>query len=41
MTDTATMVRYEVRDDVALLTLHAPPVNILTAAVMEELAVAV
>ncbi|MEK6598518.1 MAG: enoyl-CoA hydratase-related protein, partial [Gemmatimonadota bacterium] len=41
MPDTATTVRYEVCDDIALLTLHAPPVNILTAAVMEELAVAV
>jgi cyclohexa-1,5-dienecarbonyl-CoA hydratase len=31
-------VRCEVRDDVAYLTLDAPPVNILTAAVMAELA---
>jgi cyclohexa-1,5-dienecarbonyl-CoA hydratase len=41
MPDTAATVRYEVRDDIALVTLRAPPVNILTAAVMEELAVAV
>jgi cyclohexa-1,5-dienecarbonyl-CoA hydratase len=40
MTATGT-VRYEVREDVAFVTLDAPPVNILTAALMGELAAAV
>ncbi|MBV6521822.1 MAG: Cyclohexa-1,5-dienecarbonyl-CoA hydratase [Gemmatimonadaceae bacterium] len=34
-------VRYEVRDSVAWLTLDAPPVNLLTAAVMQDLTDAV
>jgi cyclohexa-1,5-dienecarbonyl-CoA hydratase len=34
-------VRYDVCDDVAYLTLDAPPVNILTGAIMDELAAAV
>ena len=34
MTDNLELVRYEVRDDVALLTLNAPPLNVLTAAMM-------
>ena len=38
MSDHASTVRCDVRDDVAYLTLDAPPVNILTAAVMAELA---
>ena len=38
---TTSAVRYEVRDDVAFLTLDAPPVNVLSAAIMEELAAAV
>lgn len=37
MTDRPPAVRIETRDDVAYLTLDAPPVNILTAAVMDEL----
>ena len=40
MTDNLELVRYEVRDDVALLTLNAPPLNVLTAAMMLELAAA-
>jgi cyclohexa-1,5-dienecarbonyl-CoA hydratase len=36
-----TTVRYEVRDDVAFLTLDAPPVNVLSGAMMEELATGV
>lgn len=40
MTATGT-VRYEVREDVAFVTLDAPPVNILTAALMGELATAI
>lgn len=40
-TTTTSAVRYEVRDDVAFLTLDAPPVNVLSAAIMEELAAAV
>jgi cyclohexa-1,5-dienecarbonyl-CoA hydratase len=40
MTATGT-VRYEVREDVAFVTLDAPPVNILTAALMGELAAAI
>jgi cyclohexa-1,5-dienecarbonyl-CoA hydratase len=31
-------VRYDVREDVAFLTLDAPPVNVLSGAMMEELA---
>jgi cyclohexa-1,5-dienecarbonyl-CoA hydratase len=38
MSDQPTAVRGIVRDDVAYITLDAPPVNILTAAVMAELA---
>lgn len=34
-------IRYEVREDVAYLTLDAPPMNILTAAMMQALAAAV
>jgi len=34
-------VRYEVREDVAYITLEAPPVNILSAAIMRELTRAV
>lgn len=41
MTDGQSLVRYEVREDVALLTLNAPPLNLLTAAMMHELAAAV
>lgn len=37
MTDRHPAVRSETRDNVAYLTLDAPPVNILTAAVMAEL----
>jgi len=40
MTDSQGLVRYEVRDDVAFLTLNAPPLNVLTAAMMLELATA-
>ena len=40
MTDSLELVRYEVRDDVAFLTLNAPPLNVLTAAMMRELATA-
>jgi cyclohexa-1,5-dienecarbonyl-CoA hydratase len=40
-TASAHAVRYDVREDVAYLTLDAPPVNILTGAVMDELAAAV
>ena len=32
------VVRYEVRADVAFITLDHPPVNVLSAALMEELA---
>lgn len=38
MTDGQGLVGYEVRDDVAFLTLKAPPLNVLTAAMMLELA---
>jgi cyclohexa-1,5-dienecarbonyl-CoA hydratase len=38
MNATPSAVRCEIRDEVAYLTLDAPPVNILTAAVMAELA---
>ncbi len=37
MTDRASLVRYEVREDVAHLTLDSPPLNILTAAMMGAL----
>ena len=40
-TASAPGVRYDARDDVAYLTLDAPPVNILTGAIMDELAAAV
>ncbi len=40
-TATTSVVRYEIQDDVAFMTLDAPPLNILTAAMMLELAVAV
>jgi len=40
MTDGQSLVRYEVVDDVAFVTLNAPPLNVLTAAMMLELAVA-
>ena len=35
------MVRYEVRDDVAFVTLNKPPLNIMTGALMAELASAI
>lgn len=38
MTDGQPLVRYEVVDDVAFVTLNAPPLNVLTAAMMGELA---
>jgi cyclohexa-1,5-dienecarbonyl-CoA hydratase len=38
MTDGQGRVRYEVREDVAFLTLNASPLNLLTAAMMLELA---
>jgi cyclohexa-1,5-dienecarbonyl-CoA hydratase len=38
MTDGQSLVRYEVVDDVAFVTLNAPPLNVLTAAMMGELA---
>ena len=43
MTETVALpaVRYEVRDDVAFLTLDVPPVNVLRSATMHELAEAV
>jgi cyclohexa-1,5-dienecarbonyl-CoA hydratase len=37
-TMTTAAVRYEVREDVAFLTLDAPPVNVLTGAMMLEMA---
>jgi cyclohexa-1,5-dienecarbonyl-CoA hydratase len=40
MTDARCVVRYEARDDVAWLTLDAPPLNILTAAMMADLTAA-
>ncbi len=40
MTDVRPLVRYEARDDVAWLTLDAPPLNILTAAMMADLTAA-
>lgn len=36
-TTTTELVRYEVREDVAFLTLDAPPVNVLSGAMMDEL----
>ena len=36
MTDGQSLVRYEVLDDVAFVTLNAPPLNVLTAAMMLE-----
>jgi cyclohexa-1,5-dienecarbonyl-CoA hydratase len=41
MTEAERRVSYQVRDDVAMLTLNAPPLNVLTAATMLELAEAV
>ena len=38
MTDGQSLVRYEVVDEVAFVTLNAPPLNVLTAAMMGELA---
>ena len=38
MTDGQSLVRYEVVDDVAFVTLNAPPLNVLTAAMMGQLA---
>jgi cyclohexa-1,5-dienecarbonyl-CoA hydratase len=40
MTDGTGLVRYEVRDAVAFVRLSAPPLNLLTAAMMHELAAA-
>ena len=40
MTDGQGLVRYEVRDDVAFLTLNAPPLNVLSVAMMLELTAA-
>jgi cyclohexa-1,5-dienecarbonyl-CoA hydratase len=40
VTESRQAVRYEVRDDVACLTLDAPPLNILTAAMMADLTAA-
>lgn len=40
MTPERASVRYEVRDDVAYVTLDAPPLNVLTAAMMGELTAA-
>ena len=40
MTDATGTVGYQVRDDVAYLTLGAPPLNLLTAAMMGDLAAA-
>ena len=37
-TTTTNAVRYDVREDVAFLTLDAPPVNVLSGAMMDELA---
>lgn len=36
-TTTTNAVQYEVREDVAFLTMNAPPVNVLSGAMMEEL----
>ena len=38
MTDGQSLVRYDVVDDVAFVTLNAPPLNVLTAAMMGQLA---
>lgn len=38
MSDTEALVLYEVRDDVAYVTLNSPPLNIMTAALMREIA---
>lgn len=38
--ETQALVRYEVREDVAFITLNAPPLNVLTAAMMASLAAA-
>ena len=38
MQTTSNTVRYDVREDVAFLTLDAPPVNVLSGAMMVELA---
>jgi len=38
MTETRTMARYEVRDTIACITLDAPPLNILSTAMMDQLA---
>lgn len=38
VTDRARQVQYDVRDDVACIVLDAPPVNILSAVMMDELA---
>jgi cyclohexa-1,5-dienecarbonyl-CoA hydratase len=40
MTDATGTVGYQVRDDVAYVTLNAPPLNLLTAAMMGDLAAA-
>lgn len=40
MTEPAAVVRYDVRDGVAFLTLDAPPLNILSMAMMDELTAA-
>jgi len=40
MTDATGTVGYQVRDDVAYVTLSAPPLNLLTAAMMDDLAAA-
>jgi cyclohexa-1,5-dienecarbonyl-CoA hydratase len=40
MTDATGTVGYQVRDDVAYVTLDAPPLNLLTAAMMGDLAAA-
>jgi len=37
MSDDSRLTRYEVRDDVAYITLDSPPVNILTMAIMDEI----
>lgn len=37
-TETQVLVRYEVRDGVGFVTLNAPPLNVLTGAMMETLA---
>ena len=37
MTGTQAMVRYDVQDAIACITLDAPPLNILSSAVMDQL----